>query len=71
MTGAHKRGFPRSKRRSAHLRLAWNADGQAGALVPTGLSDWDKKFLRQLAEWPVALAEPQRVMLRDIARRAR
>jgi len=66
-------GVPRFGRRPAYLRLAWNADGgsKAGALAAPGLTDWDRQFLQQIANWPLPLMEPQRVMLRDIARRAR
>ena len=74
MTGAHQKGIRRGGRRPAYLRIAWAADsGQigAGAWKATGLSDWDRKFLRSLAGWPLPLLEGQRAMLRSIAERAR
>jgi hypothetical protein len=67
----NRRGLPRFGRQPAFLRVVASNDGDTGALRPTGLSEWDRRFLRQIANWPTVLLESQRAMLRDIAERAR
>jgi hypothetical protein len=37
---------------------------------PKGLTDWDVRFLQQIARYPLPLSEAQRAVLRWIAERA-
>ena len=55
MTGTRDR-----PRLGAHLRLVWNRTGDGKNKVPCqppGLTEWDFRFLRSIARYPLPLRE--------------